>query len=136
MHIISPPCPSPPNTTSSSKRGCFSPPGKIAWQVRDGICSPSHHQGIPSMIFLIWHVGPWHPTRGLASPWKPKLRLFSQNCPLTMSCKDKLALPPRTSSHNIMIHEFNQYIIHLSMCIKDHYIKQLISQRHYVACQS
>jgi hypothetical protein len=108
MHIISPPCPSPPNMTSSSKREHFSPPGKIVWQVRDGICRPSHHQGLLSLIFLIRHAGPWHPTRGLAAPWKPKLGLFSQNYPLTRSCKDKLACPPRISSHNIMINEFNQ----------------------------
>jgi hypothetical protein len=58
--------------TSSSKVGCFSPPGKIVWQGRGRIGCPSHHQGCPSLISLIWHVGPWHPTCGIVAPWKPK----------------------------------------------------------------
>jgi hypothetical protein len=74
---------------SSSKVERFSPPGKIIWQVRGGLGLPSHHQVRPSLISLIWHVDPWHPTCGLVAPWKPKLGLFSQNCPPTRSCKDK-----------------------------------------------
>ena len=108
MHIISPPCPSPLNMTSSSKRGRFAPPGQIIWQVRAGLCRPSHYQGLRSLIFLIRHAGPWHPTCGLVAPWKPKLGLFSQNCPPNRSCKDKWACPPRISCHNIMISESNQ----------------------------
>jgi hypothetical protein len=89
MSGTSPPSPSPPHMTSSSKRGHFAPHGKIVWKVRVGLCRPSHHQGLPSLIFLIWHAGPWHPTCGLVAPWKPKLGLFSQNYPPTRSCKDK-----------------------------------------------
>jgi len=108
MHIISPPCPTPPNMMSSSKIGCFFPLGNIVWQVRAGLCRPSHHQILPGLIFLIRHAVPWHPTCGFVAPCKPKLGLFSQNCPPTRSCKDKWARPPRISSHNIMISESNQ----------------------------
>jgi hypothetical protein len=75
--------------TSRSKVGRFFPPGKIIWQARGGLGFPIHHQGNPSLISLIWHVGPWHPTCRLVATWKPKLGLFSQNSPLAMSCKDK-----------------------------------------------
>jgi hypothetical protein len=44
--------------TSSSKEEHFSPPGKIVWQERGGLYCPSHYQGRPSMISLIWHAGP------------------------------------------------------------------------------
>jgi hypothetical protein len=94
--------------TSSSKVERFAPLGQIVWQVRGVLGRPSHYQGRPSLISLIWHVGPWHPTCGLVAPWKPKLGLFSQNCPPTSSCKDKLTHPPRISSHNIMISESNR----------------------------
>jgi hypothetical protein len=108
MSGTSPPCPSPPCMTSSSKIECFSPLGKILWQVRVGLCRPNHHQGLPSLISLIQHAGPWHRTCGLVAPWKPKLGLFSQNYPQTRSCKDKSTCPRRISSHNIMISESNQ----------------------------
>ena len=67
------------------------------------LCHTSQYQGLPILIFLIRHAGPWHPTCGLVSPWKPKLGLFSQNCSPTRSCKDKWAHPPRISIHDIKL---------------------------------
>jgi hypothetical protein len=44
--------------TSCSKVGRFAPPGKIVWQAMGGLGHPSHHQGRPSHLSLIWHAAP------------------------------------------------------------------------------
>jgi hypothetical protein len=55
---------------------------------------------------------------------------------LTQSVSWRMSHAAVIINNNIMISESNQYMSHLSMCIKDHYIKQLIAQRHYATCQA
>jgi hypothetical protein len=43
---------------SSPKLECFAPPRKIIWKLMGRIGCKNHHQGHPSHLSLIWHVGP------------------------------------------------------------------------------
>ena len=92
----SPPNPSP-KWRQAPKWWPFSPFKQVVWHVGGEKDPPRFPIGLQRNFIFICSLGPWHPTCGRQTPWKPKMGMFFQNCPPTRSCKEKCIRPPSIS---------------------------------------